>query len=322
MVDDTAPLKRITIVDWFAMTDEDEQRLRSLGELSVHDDRDPDDAEILRRIGPSEIIITGGVAISGRVIREAPNLEMIAIWASGFDHVDLVAAAERGIVVSNVRDYAAVAVGEHALALVFAAAKRLRESDVQVREGRYDGMALPSMELAGKTFGIIGTGAVGSYLAGLAQGLGCRVLAFTRRPTAERAGRLGVCYVPLEDLLRQSDVVCLCAGLTPETKGMIGRREFAMMERHPIFVNVARGALVDQGALVAALRSGQVRGAGLDVLAQEPPAENEPLLHEDGVILTPHKAWVTPEAIASSTRICVDNIAAYIQGRPKNVVSR
>jgi D-3-phosphoglycerate dehydrogenase len=303
------------------MTEEDGQRLRALGELLVHDDRNPDEAEILRRIGPSEVIITGGVAISGHVIRSAPNLEMISIWASGFDHVDLAAASDRRVVVSNVQDYAAVAVGEHALALVFAAAKRLREADAQVREGGYDGMALPSMELCGKTFGIIGAGAVGGYLARLAQGVGCRVLAFTRRPSPQRAAQLGVRFVPLADLLRESDIVCLCAGLTPETQGMIGRPEFAMMDRHPVFVNVSRGALVDQDALLAALRSGQIRGAGLDVLAQEPPAPDEPLLREGGVIFTPHKAWVTPEAIANSTRICVDNIAAYLAGTPQNVVS-
>jgi len=320
-VDDCLPATRVTVVDYFDMTQEDEQRLRSLGELTLYADRPEDDAEILRRIGDSEIVITGGVSISGEVIRSAPNLEMIAVWAAGYDHVDVAAASDKGVVVSNVTHYAAVSVGEHALALVLAVAKRLGECDKYIREGGYRGAPFCSMELAGKTFGVVGTGAIGSYVAKLARCFGCRVIAFTKHPSPERAARLGVHYVSLDDLLGESDIICMCALLTPETEGMIGRREFDMMARRPIFVNVTRGGLVDQAALLDALRTDQIRGAGLDVLAEEPPAEDEPLLREERVILTPHNAWVTPEAIANSTRICVDNIVAYLEGAPQNVVS-
>jgi phosphoglycerate dehydrogenase-like enzyme len=318
---DSPPRKQITIVDWFAMSEEDERRLRSLGRLAVYDSLPRDDAELLERIGASEIILTGGVTISGNVIRTAPRLEMITVWAAGYDHVDVAAAAEKGVVVCNVKDYAAVSVGEHALALVLALAKRLPESDQQVRQGGFDGMVLPGMELRGKAFGVIGTGSVGRYLCRLAVCLGCQVLAHDKYPSAHWAATLGVEYLSLDDLLRRSDVICLCVRLTPETRGLIGQRQFSLMERKPIFVNVARGALVDQPALLEALRSGQIRGAGLDVLGQEPPPASEPLLYEPGVIITPHKAWVTPEAISHSTRVCVDNIAAYLAGSPQNVVS-
>jgi len=177
------------------------------------------------------------------------------------------------------------------------------------------------MELAGKTFGVVGTGAIGSHVARLARCFGCRVKAYTKHPSSERAARLGVEYVPLDSLLKESHIICLCSALTQETEGLIGEREFKMMERKPILVNVARGKLIDQEALLHALRTGQISGAGLDVLAEEPPAEDEELLGEERVILTPHNGAVTPECMARLTRLCIDNVEAYLQGTPQNVIS-
>ena len=313
--------KRITVVGAVTLGEADIERLQSLGELAVYDDEPEDEAEVLRRIGESEIVVTGGTPITGQVIRRAPNLEMIAIWSTGYNHVDVAAASERGVLVSNVRGFAAISVGEHAMALALALAKRLPQADKHVREGGYDWSAFWGMELAGKTIGVVGTGAIGSHVARLACCFGCRVVAYTKHPSPERAARLGVEYVPLDSLLKESHVICLCAALTHETEELIGEREFKMMERKPILVNVARGKLIDQEALLHALRTGQISGAGLDVLAEEPPAEDEELLREERVILTPHSGSVTPECMARLTRLCIDNVEACLRGTPQNVIS-
>lgn len=296
-------------------------RLESCGELTVHRGEPARGDEVTRRVKDSKIVITSTTPLNADVIGQAPNLELISVWSAGYDHVDIAAASKRGVVVCNTPGYAAVSVAEHAMALALALAKELPQSDRHVRQGGYDWSAFYGMELAGKTFGIVGTGATGSHIARLARCFGCHVLACTKHPSAERAARLGVEYVDLENLLRKSEILCLCAALTPETEGMIGEGEFALMEQKPILINVARGRLIDQQALVRALRRGRIRGAGLDVLTQEPPGEDESLLREEQVIFTPHTAAVTPESMAALTRLCVENVEAYLQGSPQNVVS-
>ena len=314
------PRKRIVVLDKLIMGQDDMKRLKSLGEVTFFSDNPKDTAEILQRIGNSEIVVTGATPIKGEVVRQAPNLEMIAVWSTGYNHIDVVEASNRGVVVCNVPGGTAVSVAEHGIALALALAKRLPEADRHVREGGYDWDAFWAMELAGKTFGVVGTGAIGSHIAKLARCLGCRVLAVTKHPSAERAARIGVEYVSLDSLMRESDIICLSTSLTPETEGMIGQREFGLMVRKPILVNVARGKLIDQKALLQALRVGQIRGAGLDVLAEEPPGEHEDLLREERVIFTPHMAGYTPDAMANLTRVCCDNIAAYLRGAPQNVI--
>jgi len=313
--------KRISVVGGVTMNEVERERLASFGELTFYEDETRDPAEVLRRIGECEIVVTGASPVDATVMRGAPNLELVAIWSTGFNHVDVPEAARRGIVVCNAPGFAAVSVGEHALALALALAKNLPQADRHVRDGGYDWSAFWGMQLAGKTFGVVGTGAIGSHVAKLARCFGCRVLATTKHPSARRAAELGVEFVPLDTLLAESHVICLCAQLTEETEGLIGRREFHMMEKKPILVNVGRGRLLDQEALLEALRSGKISGAGLDVLAQEPPAADEPLLREERVILSPHHAAVTPECLSNLTRLCIDTIEAYLQGEPRNVVS-
>ncbi len=312
--------KRIAVVDMVTMNQDQLDRLRSLGQVAVYADDPKDTAEIIHRIGESEIAITGYTPLNGKVIRTAPNLELISLWSVGYNHIDLGEASSRGVVVCNARGATAVSVAEHAIAMVLALAKRLPEADMHVRQGGYDWGAFRAMELAGKTLGIIGTGSIGSYVAKLARGFGCRVIAFTRHPSPERAARLGIEYVLLDTLLKESDIICICVSLNSETEDMIGRAEFEKMSRQPILVNIARGRVLDQTALLHALRVGQISGAGLDVLAQEPPPADEALLREKNVILTPHMAATTPETMVNLTRICIDNIVAYLQGTPQNVV--
>lgn len=319
--DGPAERKRISVVDDVMISPEQEARLHALGEARIYADRPADEEELLERIGEAEIVVVSATPISARVIREARNLELIAIWSTGYNHVDVAEATRQGVFVCNVVAGTARSVAEHGVALMLGVAKRLGEADRYVRQGGYAWDALPATELQGKTCGIVGTGSIGGHIATMARGIGMRVIACTKNPSPERAAQLGLEFVALPRLLEESDVICLCAALTPETEGMIGSDEFAMMIRHPILVNVARGQLIDQEALVEALHSGQIRGAGLDVLEHEPPELDEPLLAEGRVILTPHMGGFTPEAMANLTNKCLDNVAAFIAGTPQRLVS-
>ena len=313
--------KRISVIDNLVIDADQLERLHSLGEASVYSSKAADEKEILERIGEAEIVVISATPISAQVIREAPNLELIAIWSTGYNHVDVDEASKQSVLVCNVPGGTARSVAEHGIALMLALAKRLREADLFVRHGGYAWDAFSATELAGKTCGVIGTGSIGSQIAKMARGIGMRVLAYTKHPSEERAARLGVEFVGLEQLLEESDVICLSTVLTPETEGMIGAEQFSRMKRRPILVNVARGQLIDQNALVDALNSGQISGAGLDVLDKEPPEKDEPLLAEERVILTPHMGSNTPEAMANLTNKCLDNVAAYIAGNPQNLVN-
>jgi D-3-phosphoglycerate dehydrogenase len=312
---------RIAMVGGVTLGDADVQRLQVLGDVTLFEGEAANPAEVVSRIGESEIAVTGGPAIDGWVMERTPNLSLISVWSTGYNHVDVEEAARRSILVCNVRGFAAVSVGEHAMALALALAKRLPQADRHVRAGGYDWFAFWNTQLAGKTFGVVGAGAIGGHVAKLAGCFGCRVIAHTRHPSPERAARLGLEFVSLERLLEESDFICLCAQLSPETRGLIGPQEFARMARRPILVNVARGGLVDQEALLEALQTGQIAGAGLDVLAEEPPTAGEPILHEENVILTPHNAGVTRECMANLNRLGIECIEAYLRGEPINVVS-
>jgi D-3-phosphoglycerate dehydrogenase len=174
--------------------------------------------------------------------------------------------------------------------------------------------------LAGKTLGLVGTGNVGAAMARLARGLGMRVRAWTFHPSDERAAAIGVEYVPLDELLQTSDVVSVHVRLSPESRGLLGAREIGLMKRGAILVNTARGAMVDSTALVHALDRGHLFGAGLDVFEQEPPPADHPLFRCEHVVLTPHNADATPEGLDMLNAGVVDNVIAFLEGRPRNMV--
>jgi D-3-phosphoglycerate dehydrogenase len=177
-----------------------------------------------------------------------------------------------------------------------------------------------SVYLAGKTLGLVGTGNVGAAMARLARGLGMRVLAWTFHPSDERAAAIGVEYVPLDELLQTSDVVSVHVRLSPQSRGLLGARQIGLMKRGAILVNTARGAMVDTTALVDALDRGHLFGAGLDVFEQEPPPADHPLFRCEHVVLTPHNADATPEGVDMLNAGVVDNVIAFLEGRPRNLV--
>jgi D-3-phosphoglycerate dehydrogenase len=210
-------------------------------------------------------------------------------------------------------------VAEHAFGLMFAAAKRAAFQTAQIKAGQWIGM--DNLTLGGKTLGIIGAGPIAAEMARLSRAVGMRVLAWTFHPSPERAVHLGVIFRELDELLHDSDVVSVHLPLTPESRHLIGRRELELMKPGSLLVNTARGAVVDEAALVELLHSGRLAGAALDVFETEPLPPDHPLLSCDQVVLTPHNADQTPEGIELLNSGVVDNVIAFLEGRPQNVVA-
>lgn len=297
-------------------------RLNDYGTVTVHTTRYADREEFFARIAPAEVIINirAYSQFDEEALAHAPNLKLISILGTGTDNVDLAAAARRGIAVTNTPGVGAPSVAELALGLILATTRAIPLSDRRLREGTWQHVEGP--ELHGKTLGLLGLGAIGQYLARLGRGLGMRVLSWSFRQDAERAAACGAELVERDELFRQSDVVSVHLRNSPEARGSIGAREFGLMKRSAILINTARGAIVDQDALVAALRAGQIAGAGLDVYPQEPlTLDQNPYRDLDNVVLMPHAGAVTVEANARSRTMPVDNIIAFLEGRPVNVVN-
>jgi phosphoglycerate dehydrogenase-like enzyme len=245
---------------------------------------------------------------------------MVSILGTGTDNVDLEAARRRGITVTNTPGVGAPSVAELTLGLILAVTRSIPISDTRVREGLWHHVEGP--ELAGKTLGLLGLGAIGSRVAGMGRGLGMRVIAWSFTHSAGRAERLGIELVERDDVFRQSDIVTVHLRNTPEARGIVGARELALMRPTAYLINTARGALVDADALATALRAGSLAGAGLDVFTEEPlPVERNPFRDLKNVVLTPHIGAVTREANARSRAMPVDNIIAYLEGRPQHVVN-
>jgi D-3-phosphoglycerate dehydrogenase len=245
---------------------------------------------------------------------------MIATCSVGINMIDLNAATELGIVVSNQPGRTAKIVAEHTLALMFAVAKRLSFQTAELKAGRWTNK-VENMFLQGKTLGVIGMGNTGREMARLAKAIGMRVIAWTFNPSPQRAAQLGLRFVELDDLLRQSDIVSLHVRLSDESRGMIGLRELGLMKEGSLIINGSRGELIDTAALVEALNSGHLAGAGLDVYDSEPIPSEHSLLSCQQVVLTPHVADMTPESKELLNEGAVDNVIAFLEGHPQNVVT-
>jgi glycerate dehydrogenase len=249
---------------------------------------------------------------------------MIAVAATGTDNVDLAACRERGIVVSNIRNYSVVAVPEHVFTMILALRRNLRAYCADVDAGLWQKSSTfclfdhPIGDLAGSRLGIVGYGALGHKVAQLGRAFGMQVCVASRSPVADA----DVTMLPLDELLRSCDVVSLHLPLNEQTRNMIGARELGLMKRTALLINTARGGLVDEAALAQALKDGMIGGAGFDVLSKEPPVADNPLLgvHQPNFILTPHVAWASAGAMQTLADMLVDNVEAFVAGEPLNVV--
>jgi glycerate dehydrogenase len=281
--------------------------------------------QVVERIRDASIIISNKLSLGEPQLAAAPHVRLIAIAATGSDCVDLDYCRRRGITVCNVRGYAANSVPEHVLMLVLALRRNLLAYRADVREGKWQEsnqfclLAHPLNDIKGSTLGIVGHGAIGKSMAQLGAGVGMNVLLAEHKKANDiRAGRTN-----FEDTLKQSDVITLHCPLTDETRGMFGRKEFAMMKPNALLVNTARGALIQDDALADALQSGLIAGAAVDCLREEPPRNGSLLLDVNlpNFIVTPHVAWASDEAVQALADQVIDNIEAFVAGSPRNVLT-
>ncbi len=310
---------KIVVVDHVYLEEQHIEQLRAMGELQVFGDPPRSDEELKKRIGGADIVIVGWSNLTKEIIDSTSNLKMISIWATTCHYADLEAAKRMGIVVTHVPGYGTEAVAEHAFALLLAATRKLLLADHHVRQGMFDWRPLRGTELAGKTIGIVGTGAIGCRVGEIAKGFGMRILGYDVQPNTKRAQEIGIQYVDLQSLLRESDIVSLHVTLTPKTKQLIGEKEFEMMKNGAVLINTSQGKVLDEKALVAALSSGKLSCAGLDVFREEPTTRGNPLFNLENTVLSPHVGFHTIEAVKRCTDICIDNVAKFLEGRPQNI---
>ena len=297
------------------------ERLVGYGDVTLYDTRPASLEEKIERVKDADVIMNtrGAVAWGEQEFSQLPKLKMITTCSIGTDMFDLEAAKKRGIVICNQPGRTAPVVAEHMFGLMFAVAKRAAYLTVEMKKGYWP--RRDNVMLQGKTLGIIGMGNIGAEMARLARLIGMEVIAWTFHPSSERAEKLGVRFVELNVLLETSDVISLHVALTDDTRGMIGEAEFEKMKAGAILLNGARGAIVDTDALVNALNSGHVGGAGIDVYEEEPTPSDHPLFACEQVVLTPHCADMTPEGVDLLNSGAVGNVIAFLEGQTQNAVT-
>lgn len=277
-------------------------------ELKIYEDRAADEAELICRCSDAEIIVEVNQPLTASFFEKCPNLQYVAVAFAGIDHIDMEACAAHGVKVGNCPGYSASAVAELVFGYLAVLKRNLLDFDAAVRKGDVRG-GFVGTEIGGKTFGIIGFGHIGAAVARIALAYGCEVLAYSRTPK----NFAGVSFVSLEELLHRSDIVSLHLPLTDASRGMIDAEQIAMMKEGAFLINTARGPIVDSAALAAALDSGHLGGAGIDVFETEPPiSPDHPLLQCGKLIATPHIGFATVEAFETRLQMSFQNIADFL----------
>lgn len=290
-------------------------------ELEWYDHTPPEKVE--ERVRDAEAVFANRAMLGRSVLEQCPRLRYIGVFGTGYNIVDLEAARRLGITVCNIPSYSTRAVAQSAAALMLAVANRVAEFDRFLKAGSWRDAcdagvtAIPTVELWGKTAGILGYGEIGRAFGEICRALGMRVLATRRSPGREE----GVEFVSLETLRRESDVLSIHCPLTDETRGMVNEAFLSGMKRGAILINTARGAILDEEAVARALDSGQLSGAGLDVFAREPAGGEHPLVRRPNCVVTPHVSWAARETRERMLEIAAENFFAFLEGRPQNVVS-
>jgi D-3-phosphoglycerate dehydrogenase len=309
---------RITIPDDYPRAisgTEVEDRVKALGEVDIYDNKAETREDLIARIKASEAIINirAYTHLDREVLTSCPKLKLISIWGTGTDNVDLEAARELGITVTNTPGANALAVAEHTMALLVSVARQIPYLDHEIRQGNWPRGEM--VQLNNKILGLIGLGAIGKYVARMAKGFGMDVIAWTFRPTEERAKESGVRFVSKSELLKDADVVSLHLRLSDETREFLNKEDFDLMKPTAFLVNTARGGLVETDALYNALQSKKIAGAALDVFDQEPLPAGDVLATLPNVVMTPHNAGMTPEAIINGLMMTVENVEAFLSDR-------
>ena len=320
---------KITVLDGYTLNPGDLgwEALEQLGECTVYD-RTPvdDDKEIIRRIADAEAVFTNKTPLDAFVLEACPQVKYIGVLATGYNVVDVKKAKQQGITVTNIPTYGTAAVGQFAIALLLEICHHIGAHDKAVHEGRWEHNAdwcfwdYPLIELADKTMGIIGYGRIGQTTGRIAQAMGMKVLAYDS--VEDTSLESETCrYTDIDTLYRQSDVIALHCPLFPETEKMINKDSISRMKDGVMIINNSRGPLINEQDLADALESGKVAAAGLDVVSTEPVRGDNPLLGAKNCIITPHISWAPKESRKRLMDIAVDNLKAFLAGKPVNCVT-
>ena len=317
---------KITVLDGFTLNPGDLswEQLENLGELTVYDRTSPE--MVVERACGSEIVLTNKVVLDRAILDRLPDLKYIGVLATGYNVVDVEAAREKGIVVTNIPAYSTDSVAQMVFALLLAVTNRVETFTAKNRIGRWSDSVdfcywdAPLTELAGKYFGIVGLGNIGRKVAVIARAFGMKVLALTSKDKNELPEGVEKA-ASLQDLLSRSDVVSLHCPLTDETRSLINSSTLKMMKPSAILINTGRGPLIDESDVAEALKEGVIAAAAVDVLTTEPPKVDNPLLSAPNCYITPHVAWASTEARRRLMDIATANVAAFLAGNPRNRVN-
>lgn len=300
-------------VDW--------RPLAQLGELVVRERTTTD--QVIERIGGAEIVLTNKTPIDAQAFAQSPNLKYVGVLATGINVIDIGAATAHNVAVTNVPGYSTPSVAQHVFAMLLELCSRTAEHDRAVHDGRwvscedFSFTTGPLVELSGKTLGVVGMGAIGQAVAAIGHAMGMDIISHSR---TEKDLAYPVRWLGVDELFAEADVVSLHCPLTPRTKEHVNAQRLATMKPSAYLINTGRGPLIDEPALAEALANGTIAGAGLDVLSSEPPSADNPLLLAPNCIITPHIAWATVESRQRLLQIAADNLKAYLDGTPTNVV--
>ena len=316
---------KITVLDGYALNPGDMswKDFEASGDLTVYERTAKD--ETLQRIGDAEIVLTNKTVISSEILKAAPCIKYIGVLATGYNIVDVAAAKERGVIVTNVPGYSTASVAQTVFALLLEICLHAGDHNNAVHAGRWVSSKdfsfrdYPLLDLAGKTLGIIGLGTIGKAVAKIAKAFDMEVIAYNRSQSEE--GKACAAYVSLDELLSRSDVITLHCSANPDSIGMINKDAIAKMKDNAILINTARGTIVVEADLAEALNSGKIYAAGLDVISEEPMKTDNPLLTAKNCVFTPHFAWATENSRKRCMDIAAANIREFIKGSPINVVS-
>lgn len=314
----------IVVLDGFTANpgDLDWKKLEALGRLTVYE-RTPQD-KILLRCADAEIIYTNKTELSGDILSRMKSLKFVGVLATGYNVVDIDAARKLGITVCNVPSYSTMSVAQNVFSLILEITNSVGHYTEEVRNGKWSTCKDFSftdtaiIELAGKQIGIIGYGEIGRRVAAIAQAFGMKVGAFSSKSQEDI---FPVKKMQLDELFSTSDILSLHCPLTPQTHHIVNKETLRLMKKSAILINTGRGPLVEESALAEALNTGIIAAAGLDVLADEPPREDNPLLSAPNCFITPHISWATKEARSRLIEVSVSNLEAFLAGKPQNVVS-
>ena len=316
---------KIVVLDGYTLNPGDLSwdRLKASGDLMVYDYTEKSDIHA-RAVG-AEILFTNKTPLTAEMMDQLPGLRYIGVLATGYNVVDVKAAAERGIIVTNIPTYGTNSVAQMVFALLLEMCHHVQLHSDAVFNSEWTNnrdfcfWKTPLIELSGKTIGIIGYGRIGRQVAQIADAFGMRVLAYDKIQ-GQGSDLPSFAWAPLDELLRQSDVISLHCPLFPDTAGLINQTSIAMMKSSALLINTSRGGLIVDQDLADALNSGRIAGAALDVLSVEPPPADNPLLHAKNCLITPHISWATAEARSRLMDIAVDNLNSFLDGKPVNVI--